>query len=199
MSDHRLPTRRLVFTLTSPRAVFAFGLLLLCASGASGQMRTVPEHGPTGDINGDPRARPGVGGHPKSRDELSDPYRNRQSDAKRIAGSAVSAGRKALKEDPPDYLKAKYLFEYAASLNPGDERAYLGLGDVNLAMRQYPEAVSAYASAARINEKSAEAHYGLAVAYHAQGRKDAAQDELQVVRSLKKKELVAKLEAVLSQ
>lgn len=195
MSNLRLPPRRLMLTLTSPRVVLAFGLLLLCASGASGQMR--PE--PGGDRNGDPRTRLGVGGYPMSKDEMLDPQRSRQRSAKRMAGSVISDGRKALREDPPDYLKARQLFIYAARLSPEDERAYLGLGDVNVAMRRYPEAVSAYARAAQLNEKSAEAHYGLGVVYHAQGKNDAAQDELQVLRSLRKKELVARLEALLNQ
>jgi tetratricopeptide (TPR) repeat protein len=177
-------------------------VLSLLASSAAARAQVI-QGGRDNDIRSvirsDPRVTPAATGAPRSKDELYDPYRNRQRDAKRVAGSAISGGRKALKADPPDYLKAKQLFAYAATLDPESERAYLGLGDVNLAMRRYPEAVSAYAMAVEINEKSSEAHYGLAVAYHAQGRKDAAQDELQVLRSLKKRELVAKLETLLGQ
>jgi tetratricopeptide (TPR) repeat protein len=146
----------------------------------------------------DPRTHPNAVGRPMSKDELDPRNRNREQDARRMAGSAISGGRKALRQDPPDYLKAKQLFAYAARLNPKDERAYVGLGDVNTAMRRFPEAAAAYARAIEINEKSGEAHYGLGVMYLAQGLKDAAQDELAVLRYLKKKELAAKLEALLA-
>ena len=146
----------------------------------------------------DPRADPRRATYPKSKDEWNDLLRDRPADARRMAGKAVSDGRRALKASPPEYLKAMRFFNFAARLNPNDERAYVGLGDVYTATRLFPEAEMAYARALKIKWKSAEAHYGLGVMYHAQGRKDAAQDELEVLRALKKKELAAKLEALLA-
>ncbi|HEX8285823.1 MAG TPA: tetratricopeptide repeat protein [Pyrinomonadaceae bacterium] len=191
MSKLRLPPRLLIVSLLT---LFAAATDAHAQAVNPGSRDNVPGSA----VRSDPRASVRESGYPRSKDELFDPARNQQRQAKRLAGSAISDGRKALREDPPDYLKAKQLFAYAARLNPEDERAYVGLGDVNTAMRRFPEAAAAYAKAVEINEKSGEAHYGLGVMYHAQGRKDAAQDELQVLRSLKKKDLAAKLEALLA-
>ena len=188
MSDLRLPPRLLTVAVLTLLAIAAPASAQLGAPGNSRSTENPP-------IRSDPRTNPSASVRPLSRDELEERNRN---NVRRMAGSAIRDGRKALKEDPPDYLKAKQLFAQAARLNPQDERAYVGLGDVNTALRRFPEAAAAYAKAIEINRKSAEAHYGLGVMYHAQGRKDAAQDELEVLRSLKKKELAAKLEALLA-
>ena len=149
-------------------------------------------------VRSDSRASPRVSSYPKSKDEWDVLLRNRPADARRMASSAISDGRRALDAKPPQYLKAMRLFDYAARLNPKDERALVGLGDLYVATRLFSEAEMAYSKALKIKWKSGEAHYGLGVVYHAQGRLDAARDELQVLRSLKKKKLAAKLEALLA-
>ncbi len=192
MSNLRLPPRLLMVSALS---------LFATATAAHAQIGPGPGgrySDGTAIVRSDPRVVEAAAISPRSKDEMNDLSRVRRRDPKRMAGSAISDGRKALRGDPPDYLKAKQLFAYASQLNPGDERAHLGLGDVNLAMRRYPEAVTAYSRAVRVNEKSAEGRYGLGVVYHALGRVDAALDELQVLRTLKKKELAARLEDLLN-
>lgn len=121
-----------------------------------------------------------------------------ESERKKRASALLKLADKASRSTPPLYEYAIETYREATELNPKDERGYIGLGNVYSSLKRYDIAARMYARAAEVKPKSAEAHYGLGAAYHAQGNKEAAQDELQVLRSLKKKELAAKLEALLS-
>lgn len=105
---------------------------------------------------------------------------------------------KAWHSTPPLYEYAMNTYREAAALNPEDERAYVGLGNVYSGLKRYDIAARMYARAAEIKPKSAEARYGLGAAQHAPGKKDAALNEVRLLRSLKKNKLADKLEALLS-
>jgi tetratricopeptide (TPR) repeat protein len=119
------------------------------------------------------------------------------AERKSRARAALRTADRAYRSGPVLYMIAADAYREAAQLNPKEERAYLGLGNVYSGLKRYDIAARMYAWAAVINPKSAEAHYGLGAAYHAQGKKHEALYELQLLRSLKK-ELADKLEALLT-
>jgi Flp pilus assembly protein TadD len=183
----------------SPQALLALALLLLCASGAAAQVPTPPHQEtppppPRGDAHGDPR-RSSNAGDPRS---LAI-YRDTPPNKREQVDSLLGEGRKALKAKSPDYAKAERSFNYAAHINPKEPRAYEGLGDTYEAWGRYDHAVSAYEQAVSLSPKRAEAHYKLGLLYHRLGREEDARVKSRTLRELKKKELAAKLDALLSQ
>lgn len=121
-----------------------------------------------------------------------------RSEMKARARDMLKLADKAYRSTPPLYEYAMDTYREAAKLNPKDERGYVGLGNVYSSLKRYDIAALMYARAAEIKPKSAEARYGLGAAYFAQGKKDAALNELQLLRSLKKKKLADKLEALMA-
>lgn len=196
MPELRLPARPLFFTLLS---------LLAAATAARAQV--VPggrqPEGPA-PVRSDTRARPGTVFYPKSKDELNALNRGARVDERRLserrakARAMLKAGDEAFRSSPSLYEYAADAYRLAAELNPKEERAYVGLGNVYSAWRRYDIAVRMYGSAVGIKPKSAEAHYGLGAAYHAQGKRGEAEEEYQRLLRLDKK-MAAKLAELLKE
>jgi formylglycine-generating enzyme required for sulfatase activity/lipopolysaccharide biosynthesis regulator YciM len=90
-----------------------------------------------------------------------------------LAEQAVERGNSA--RDTRDYSRAETEYRKALELNPKEERAYLGLGNVYFDQHQYPEAVDAYQNAIGLKQNYAEGHSNLSYAYMRQGRLDDAE------------------------
>jgi tetratricopeptide (TPR) repeat protein len=178
-------------------------LLLFTFSATAPAQLVHPGERPRPVHNPHPPSQPAIG----ARHETNFPDRTRrgmslppdsESERKARARALLKLADKACRSTPPLYEYAMDTYREAAELNPEDERGHVGLGNVYSILRRYDIAARMYARAAEVKPKSAEAHYGLGAAYHAQGKKHEALYELRVLRSLKKKELADRLEALLS-
>lgn len=166
-----------------PLHTLAAALLLLTISAtASAQVRE-PDVRPTPDHDPHPpAARPGLVPNPVT-DSPSMPIPERQARAR----AALRTADRAYRSGQALYTIAADAYREAAQLDPEDERAYIGLGNVYAGWKRYDIAAGMYARAAEIKPKSAEAHYGLGAAYHAQGKKYAAREEYKILQRLNKK------------
>ncbi|MCA1618436.1 MAG: tetratricopeptide repeat protein [Acidobacteria bacterium] len=180
-------------SLVSPHTLFAVILLLLCAGDAGAQLRPVPG----GDRNGDPRVALSQPAH-SPRDHRAIAGGDWTTDAQLQGGLMLSRGRSALRGTPPDHARAERWFNSAARVNPREPRAFEGLGDTYEAQGMYGEAARAFEQAVDLKPKRAEWQYKLGALYHRLGRGDDARAKILTLRRLKKKQLAARLEALLA-
>lgn len=179
--------------------------LLLFAFSAAASAQSLPDGDnrphPPDNI---PRPRSEVGGISPGAEDISRPpqpdgqRKGLDRQRKELVRAALRRGDRAYSTGPLMYMIAADSYREAGRLNPKEERAYIGMGNVYVALKRYDIAVRMYTQAADIKPKSAEAHYGLGAAYHAQGRKYAALEEYKILQRLDKK-MAAKLSQLLSQ
>lgn len=150
---------------------------------SSGSSRPGPPFGIPGDIPDR--------GHTKS--ESGYTYFTKQQ-----VSAYIKMGDAAAKAQPPNYENAEWAYARAAELDPKQSRAYEGLGEVFAARQLYSDALLAYEQALKLKPKKAELHFQSAVLLHRLGETDAARAKLQLLRDMKKNELAAKLESILS-
>jgi tetratricopeptide (TPR) repeat protein len=113
----------------------------------------------------------------------------------------LEQAKSASKSHPPRYAYAEGLYRRIIEINPGEVRAYEGLGSIYLAQKKYDEAIASYEQAAEQAPLRPEAHYGLGVAYYEAGHKEEAAVQSGVLRALKRdksRKLADKLDALIA-
>ncbi len=68
--------------------------------------------------------------------------------------------------------------------DPGNLAAHYELGETNMHLGHYPEALAAYRAAIRLNPEEARGHYHLAVAFRTMGDLVAAVEEYSILTTL---------------
>lgn len=111
----------------------------------------------------------------------------------------LDMGDDARRAKPPRYDEAITTFKGAIEIAPKEARAYEGLGSVYVAQGRLEDAAKVYEQLVSFKPKRAEAHFRLGVVYRQLGREEDARAQSRTLRELKKKELAAKLDALLSQ
>jgi tetratricopeptide (TPR) repeat protein len=142
---------------------------------------------------------------PLSRDrDPTRPDRSEDEIRKAVTGtpSEVAAelkyAQEAFSSKPPRYEEAEKHYLRAAKLKPGEERAYLGLGNVYAAQERVNDAIGAFQKAIEVKPKFAEAHFDLGVIFVAIRKKDEAVNQYTALRDLDKK-LAVKLKEMIEQ
>ncbi len=82
---------------------------------------------------------------------------------------AMARGERLRESDKPG--QAVRFYERAASLNPRDPDAHLGVGFCRLDLRESNAAIAAFRRAIDLSPRFSDAHFGLAEAYRARGNK----------------------------
>ena len=82
--------------------------------------------------------------------------------------------------------RTKSLLAAAVALDPRYSEAYLQLGILSFAQRQYAEAIGYYTRAIQADPQQGEAHYRLALAYDHVGEADRAKQELRIHDEIEK-------------
>lgn len=85
------------------------------------------------------------------------------------------------------YKEAKECYRYALEINDSDERVWNNLGNVNLELELYNDAIEAFNNALGVNPEFAEAYYCLSLAYEFQGNYQKAIENLQIELKYKSK------------
>lgn len=177
-------------------------VLLLLAHTASAQMPGSPVLKPSPNRTNPGSSRPagppfGIPGDIPDRGRV----RSRDEEAHAINQQVftyIKMGDTAAKARPPNYKLAEWAYWRAVELDPKQLLAYEGLGKVFAARQLYRDALLAYEQALQLKPKKAELHFQSAVMLLKLGETDAARERLQLLRDMKKQELAAKLEALLS-
>jgi len=89
--------------------------------------------------------------------------------------------------DAPTAAQIESLLQKAVRLDPKLGIAYLQLGILYAARRDFPNAIAVYQRASEVSPELEEAHYRLADAYRRVGEKTKAEHELQLYKELTKK------------
>jgi tetratricopeptide (TPR) repeat protein len=87
----------------------------------------------------------------------------------------------------PTAAQIESLLNKAVRLDPKLGAAYLQLGILYAAKRDFPKAIADYQKASDVSPELEEAHYRLADAYRRIGQKTKAEHELQLYKELTKK------------
>jgi tetratricopeptide (TPR) repeat protein len=103
---------------------------------------------------------------------------------------AMSLWKGKRAQDPDlDLRQIETLFKKSLDLDPKLADAHLQLGNLYSDRSKYAEAIPEYARALELNPNLADAHYRLGQAYVRTGKKDAAQEQLQVYQKLREENL----------
>jgi tetratricopeptide (TPR) repeat protein len=84
-----------------------------------------------------------------------------------------------------DHAAARKYYEQVLGLGHDDAEYHLGLGAALLGLGEYDTAIAQLNTAVAMNARLEEAHFHLARAYQAAGRREDSQRELGVFRALK--------------
>jgi tetratricopeptide (TPR) repeat protein len=114
-----------------------------------------------------------------------------ESKKQRIIKDAISVGNKA--RDQNQYELALASYEKVRTLDPDDERAPYGLGNVYVDLHCNDSAIEAYVNALKLNRKYLEALIGLGYAYAAKERFDDAEAQFRAALDIKSDNVEAKL------
>jgi Flp pilus assembly protein TadD len=91
-------------------------------------------------------------------------------------------------EDPAGRKHAEALLEKAVAINPKLDEAYLQLGMVHSARRDFGQAIRDYKKAVDVNPRLGEAHRELGMIYQRTGEKAKAQQEFAAYQEIEKAE-----------
>lgn len=72
------------------------------------------------------------------------------------------------------YIEAETCYSYALEINKTDERVWNNLGNVQLELRKYPEAIQSFKKAIKLNSEFPEPYYCLSLAYEFMGAYEKA-------------------------
>lgn len=87
--------------------------------------------------------------------------------------------------DARHYAKAESEYRRALLLNPGEARAYNGLGNVFYDQGRYEDAITQFRKAVEIDQNNAESHYSLGLSYLNSNNKTAAMEQYEALKTLK--------------
>lgn len=87
--------------------------------------------------------------------------------------------------DQGQYQKAREEFQTSLQLNPLDFMSYLGLGNIDYKLKDFPQAIANYQKSLTVNPYFYEAHFNLGLLYDQLGRADAAEQEFKQALNLK--------------
>ena len=103
---------------------------------------------------------------------------------------AMSLWKGKRAEDPSlDLHQIETLLKESLDLDPKLADAHLQLGNLYSDQRKYPEAIPEYVRALELNPNLTDAHYRLGQAYVRTGKKEAAQEQLQVYQKMNEQHL----------
>ncbi len=114
-----------------------------------------------------------------------------EKEKQRIIKTAIETGNKARDENQYELALASY--EKVRALDPEDERAPYGLGNVYVDLYCNDPAIEAYLGALKLNNKYLEAIIGLGYAYAAKERFDAAEAQFRAAIVIKSDNVEARL------
>jgi tetratricopeptide (TPR) repeat protein len=101
---------------------------------------------------------------------------------------ALWKGRRA-QDASVDFTQIELLLKRAVELDPKFPEAHLQLGNLYSDQKKYPDAAPQYEQALALNSDLADAHYRLGQAYVHLGKRDEAQQQLQVYQKLRAEHL----------
>jgi Flp pilus assembly protein TadD len=93
--------------------------------------------------------------------------------------------------DPAALARVEGLLNKAVTIDPRCSDAYLQLGVIQAAQRDYTKAIDFYTKAIEANPQLSEAHYRLGIAYDRIGEKDKSAQQLQLHDEIEKRQAVA--------
>lgn len=94
---------------------------------------------------------------------------------------------KDLRDESQNELASSYL-KKAVTLDPKLSEAYLQLGILDIARKDYPQGISNYQKAIELSPTSAEAHFRLAEAYRLTGDRAKAHEQIEIYNQLSKEQ-----------
>jgi serine/threonine protein kinase len=96
---------------------------------------------------------------------------------------ALSSGND--QRDAKHYAQAESEYRRALLINPGEARAYNGLGNVFYDQGRYEDAITQFRKAVEIDRNNAESHYSLGLSYLNSNNKTAAMEQYEALKNLK--------------
>lgn len=187
MSVPRLSPHLLLFSVLS---------LLVTAGAAHAQGPRTPDGRLI--VRSDPRSAENARGGSTAGKDAGGTSPSRQSHKEKMVRSLLDTGAQARTATPARYEQAVAAYNEALKLDPKEVRAYEGLGLTYAAEKKFEDAAKAFEQAVKIKPDRAEVHYNLGLLYHRLGRLEDVRAKSRTLRELKKKELAAKLEALVA-